>query len=473
MRRPEPSGTSERKLAFYANMGAVAAEKRSVGLKNWEAWQAMFPEMVLPGADGLPAVSETTAQKLAAVFICLNVHGETLGSLPFDVKQNTEKGSVSAYNNPVHRLIHDRPNPYMTAFDFWSAIRKLQMAWGNAYALIRKSGRMIPNRLDLLMPWEVVIQKTPDGEVYYRHKGKSYSSTEILHFKNYTLDGICGISSIKQNSLTVGLGLKLNSYNSNIISKRPPGYLTAPAKPKDGQQKQAMKEMWTGKTEDETKKGQMIFGTDVPLLYGGMEYKSFSLPADDVQYIESAKLTTQDIYGILRTPPTLAQNYEKAPYNSSEQQDIVFVKYSLQAIRGIEQECNEKLFPESNKQAENNYYCKFNLNSLLRGDMNARQAFYGSGVNNGWLTPQQIAQLEDFPMVEGGDLHMVNSTLIPIKQLEEWIDSKIAKNLSPTPGNSNNENEDNNQRDKFMAEIRTLLKSKMNGHFADIEQYLK
>lgn len=478
MRRQEPIEADERKMAYYASLGRFSSgnkEVRSaVGLKNIEAWQQMFPQM-WPDMSALPPVSETSAQRLAAVFTCLNIHGETLGSLPFGVKQNTDKGPISAYNNPVHRLIHDRPNPYMTAFDFWSAMKKLMLAWGNAYALIVKNGRFLPSELKLLCPWHVTIQKTLDGEIYYLYKGKQYSSTEILHFKNYTLDGICGISSIRQNALTVGLGLKLNQYNSSVIGDRPPGYITMPNKPKDLEQKQKMRDLWSKRSaaadESEKVKADQVGG--IPLLYGGAEFKSFTLPADDVAYIESAKLTTQDIYGIFRVPPTLAQNYEKAPYNSSEQQDIVFVKYSLQSNVGIEQEVTEKMFPESNKVTENNFYAKFNLNAILRGDSAARSTMYSSGINNGYMTPNQVAILEDWPTIEGGDVHMVNSTLIPIKQLEEWIDSKIAKNLSPSPGNSNNDNTNNNQREAIMHEIREILRPRLNGKWSEIEPLLK
>lgn len=484
MRKQEPTTPDERKQAYFASLGRFTSGNRevrsAVGLKNWDAWKQMFPGM-WPDISSLPAVSETSAQRLAAVFTCLNIHGETLGSLPFSVKQNTDKGSVPAYNNPAHRLIHDRPNAYMTAFDFWSAMRKLMMAWGNAYALIIRNGRYLITELKLLCPWDVTIQKVlgDDGttyDIYYLYKGKQYSSTEILHFKNYTLDGICGISSIRQNALTIGLGLKLNTYNSSVIGDRPPGYISMPNKPKDLQQKNQMRSLWDKRNADtdENEKAKTDQVGGIPLLYGGAEFKSFTLPADDVAYIDSAKLTTQDIYGIFRIPPTLAQNYEKAPYNSSEQQDIVFAKYSLQALVGIEQECNEKLFPESNKVATNNFYCKFNLNSLLRGDSAARATLYSSGVNNGYMSPSQIAELEDWPQIEGGDMHMVNSTLIPLMQLKEWIDSKIAKNNSPSPGSGNNgDNTDNNQRDLIMAEIREILRPRLNGKWNEIEPLLK
>jgi HK97 family phage portal protein len=478
MRYQDPTTPDERKRAFYAGLGRFASANKetrnTVGLKDIDAWRIMFPGM-FPDVTSAISVSETSAQRLSAVFTCLNVIGETIGSLPFDWKQNTEKGPMSA-PGPIHRLIHDRPNPYMTAFTFWSAMAKLRLAWGNAYAEITERDIYNrPTRLDLRLPWEVTIMKTPSGEIFYTHKGRKISHTDMIHLKNYSLDGICGISTIRQNALTIGLGLKLNSYNQSIIGDRPYGYLTAPSRPKDLNQKKNIQDMWN-KPEGDTGEGKVGSLGKIPLLYGGVEFKAFTLPADDVAYIESAKLTNQDIYGMFRVPPTLAQNYEKAPYNSSEQQDIVFSKYSLQSIKDIEQEVTEKCGSEYNKVASNNYYSKFNLNGLMRGDTEARKDFYSMLLSFGVLTPKMIAQLEDLDSTNVPDIRLINSTLMPLDQLKEWIDSKIQKNLSPSPGTGNNDNndgEDNNQREAIMAEIREMLKPRLNGKWSEIEPLLR
>lgn len=482
----EPNGTSERKQAFYAYLGRFSngnQETRSTvtGLKSLEAWRQMFPDM-FPDVQGRVSVNETNAQKLAAVYTCLNILGETLGSLPFDVKQNTKDGPVTAYKHPAYRLLHDRPNANMTPFTFWSTIWKQKYGWGNAYVRIVRDRKQIPVSLEIMEPWEVTLMEHPvTDEIYYKYDGVVYPATDVLHFKNYSVNGCLGLSTIRQNALTIGLGLKLNNYNSNLIETRPHGYLSAQSRPKDEEQKKAIRNMWerpqsTGSQDDVSQIGK------IPLLYGGVEFKAFTLPAEDSAYIESAKMTAQDIYGMFRVPPTLAQNYEKAPYNSSEQQDIVFAKYSLQSIRDIEQEVNEKLFSEYNKVAENNYYSKFNLNGLLRGDMNARQQFYSSGINNGWLSPKQVAELEDLPLFSGGDVHMVNSTLIPLDQLKDWIDSKIQKNNSPSPGSGNNGDNTNNQirekireeiREEVLQEVRELIRPKLNGKWSEIEPLLQ
>lgn len=441
-------------------------EKRSVGLKQLEAWQAQFPTMFDGALSSTPAISETSAQKIATVFTCLNVLGETRGSLPFDVKENTSKGSVTVYNHPVHRLIHDRPNPYMTAFDFWSTVEKVKKAWGNCYVRIQRDSNFTPVALWILDSCYVQVINN-NGVIYYNNKGDIYQSTEVLHFKNYSTDGICGISSIRQNALTLGLSLKLTQYNSSIIGERPYGYLTSEKKPKDLQQKGQMRSQWDKRdsSSDEndhtdTTKAKTIGG--IPYLSGGLEFKSFTLPADDVAYIESAKLTDQDIYGIFRVPPTFAQNWERAPYNSSEQQDIVFAKYSLASIRGDEQECNEKLFPESNKST-GQYYCKVNLRGLLRGDTNTRKEYYTSLIQNGVMSPNMAAEFEDLPTYEGGDQHFIQLNMVPVDKIADVVESQIKKSSGAGQTQS---------REQIMAELKEKIRPKLNGHFKEIEEFL-
>lgn len=455
-----------RKLEYHVAMGAMAAGAnfRAVGLKQWESWNAMFPLMFDGATATSPSVSELSAQKIATVFTCLNIRGETVGSLPFSVKKNTDTGPVTDYNNQVHRLIHDRPNEYSTAFDHWAAVEKLKLAWGDSFNEIVRDSSGVPKALYIREKPDVTIKVTPSGEIYYDYKGRIIRSTDMLHFKNYPMGGIYGVSSIRQNAMTLSLSMKLNQYNSAIIGDRPPGYLVAPpgVRPKDTQQKEQIKKQW----DDRSKSGDSEIGTQasslggIPLLYGGVEFKSFSLPADDVAYIESAKLKDQDIYGIFRIPPTLAENYEKAPYNSSEQQDIVFVKYSLASIREIEQECTEKLFPESNKQT-GTLYCKMDLRGLLRGDTNARKEFYAGLFNIGAITPNQICELEDLPTYgKDGDQHFVQGALVPIDKIADMVAAQSTAKAAPVT------------RAEIIKELREKIQPKLNGHYADIAEFL-
>ncbi len=476
-------------------MGAVASRQEfrssSTGLKDVEAWNNIFQEFGV--GVNQPNISVASAQKLSVVFTCLNVLGETLGSLPCDVKQYTDKGRIVASTNPVYRLLHDRPNPFCTAFTFWSSTHKLKKAWGNAYIEIQRDNNAEPVALWIRMPWMVTPIVTGSGDLYYLYEGRMIRHTDMLHFKNYSMDGYLGISTIKQNALTIGQGLKLKEYNSKIIDDRPYGFLTSDTtRPKDSTTKSNMRKMWNSRggeeeTSTSSNPSKLITpekisagGTalNIPILYGGVKFVGLSLPADDVAYIESTNLTNKDIYGIFRVPPTFGQDWENTPYNGAEQQDIVFSKYTLADIRDMEQECTEKLFPESNKKAKNAFYVKFNLKAMLAGDTETRKDFYASMFQIGVLSANDIRELEDLPHYDGGDEYFVQGALVPISMIADFIQAKIDQMKSKAAAAGEDpaaaEEETKSQiRSELLAEIRKTLKKKMNGKYQEIEDFIK
>jgi len=462
---------SQRKQDFHTMMGAVAARadfRSGLGnLKTFEPWKELtgWIDAYSPQA---PSVNERSGQKLSTVFTCLNVLRETRGSLPCSVMQSSPKGRKVVYSNPVHYLVHDRPNPHMTAFTFWGLMELYKKAWGNAYAEVERGSDMWPVAFWPRAPWEVEV-RSRGRDLIYVYKGREILESNMLHFKNYTDDGILGKSSIRQNGLSIGLGLKLKDYNLSIVGERPYGFLTTEATVKDKQQKERMRSQWNDKGEDVDKDKPAGSSTSIstangrlPLLYGGVKFVPLTLPADDVAYIESAKITDREIYGIFRMLPTFAQDWEKAPYNSSEQQDIHFVKYTLAGVREDEQECNEKLFPESNKRSEDGLYVKFNLSGLLRGDISARMLMYRTLINLSVMTPAQAAELEDLPIEDVMKRYYVQGAMVPADKVDDFINSKGAKQTVQQ------QQEEEAQRAKILQELRDTIRPRLNGSWEKI-----
>jgi HK97 family phage portal protein len=424
-------------------------------LKDDKWFQENFPGWFdAIGSGG--SVSKRNAIKIGTVYICLNILGETFGSLPFDVKQDTSKGRITRKDSPVYKLIHDRPNPYTNAYDFWSTIVKLIKGWGNAYARIQFQ-KGVPVAIWQLHPSDVDILMTESG-LFYKVKstGKTYPYTEILHFKNFSLDGIVGLSAIDENRITMGHAKKLKEYNSSLVGNRPHGYLTAPTAPKDITQKENMKAQWTGVN----KTGVEMVG-DVPLLYGGLEFKALTLPADAVAYIESTDLSEQEICGIFRIPPTLAQNYKRATFSNAEQQDLVFSKYSLAMRTGMEQECNAKLFRSDNYDSQEPLYTKFNLKGLLAGDLKTRKEFYQMGLTLGLFSQNQVLALEDMEGFEGGDRRYIQGAMVPLDLLDEFVKKGKTTTTEQQP------------KEAISDEQRKQLRSILNGHYQDVIDILE
>lgn len=443
---------------FASNVSILANVSLRGSLKDFDWFKDNFPSWFdAIGSSG--SVSKRQAIKISAVYTCLNILGETFGSLPFDVKQDTKTGRVTRKDHPVYKLIHDRPNPFTSAFDFWSTLVKLIKGWGNAYARIQRSNGL-PIALWILHPSDVRILKHKSA-IYYQIISTSeiLAHTELLHFKNFSLDGIEGLSAIDENRLTVGHAKKLKEYNSSLVGNRPYGYLSADAPPKDPNQKENVKKMWGGDKQPVDKVGE------IPLLYGGVKFNPLTLPADAVAYIESSDLTEQEIYGIFRIPPTLGQNYKRATFSNAEQQDLVFSKYSLATRTGIEQECNAKLFSEDNYNSGEPLYTKFNLKGILAGDIKTRKEFYQSMITLGVFSQNNVLDLEDMERFEGGDRRYIQGAMVPLDLIDDFV--KAGK-TTPAP-----KEEPKEEKQLLTEQKRTSLRGILNGHYQDVIDILE
>ena len=73
------------------------------------------------------------------------------------------------------------------------------------------------------------------------------------------------------------------------------------------------------------------------------------------------------------------------------------------------------LVSQSEKAA---YFIKFNVDGLLRGDYQSRMNGYAIGRQNGWMSANDIRELENLdriPAEEGGDLYLINGNMTKLK----------------------------------------------------------
>ena len=107
---------------------------------------------------------------------------------------------------------------------------------------------------------------------------------------------------------------------------------------------------------------------------------------------------------------------EKSSFSNIEQQSLEFVKYTLDpwVVRWEQSIMRRLLSPEEKRS----YYVKFNLEGLLRGDYQSRMNGYAIGRQNGWMSANDIRELENLdriPAEEGGDLYLINGNMLPLK----------------------------------------------------------
>lgn len=407
-----------------------------------------------PGIDY--DISGGSAMRITTVFTCVLVRAEALSTLPVNVMQSTAEGSKVAYNHPVYKLIHNKPNPFQTASSFWKSVSAHIDLYGECFAIVKYSGRIQPIRIDLIQdPKSVQILETEGGTALYEYDGKRYQDYQMLHFKDLSLDGYRGCSRISYNAATIGYAGKLKTFGSNAIGQKPPGYFTTQ------QNYDVVK-----KQEGNLQKGwsENIAEGKTPLLPFGLEYKNLQISPGDAQYLDAVQLTKDDICGIFRVPPTLVQNYLRATFANAEQQDLVFVKHTmLPIITNIEQECNAKLFAESNANSQTPYYVKINANAFLRGDFATRTQGYKTLWERGLITGNQVADLEDWNHFEGGEKRFIPMNMIPLDQVDKFIES-LTKPVNTNVGDEGGNNQDRGISVSREDLLRVLKRHNLNGY---------
>lgn len=84
---------------------------------------------------GIEEDQPAAAMKEATYFTCIKKLSEAVAKTPLYLTQDTETGERRAKEHPLYELLSLRPNPYMTAVDFWKAIEATRQHEGIAGAV--------------------------------------------------------------------------------------------------------------------------------------------------------------------------------------------------------------------------------------------------------------------------------------------------------------------------------------------------
>ncbi len=381
------------------------------------------------------AVNERTALQQTAVYACVRIIAETIASLPLHFYRYTEEGKEKDYAHPLYRILHDEPNPEMTAFVFRETIVSHLLLWGNAYAQIIRNGKGEIMYLYPLLPDKMTVERSDiTNEIFYTYmdtKGKMYRLTnkEVLHIPGLGFDGLIGYSPIAMTKNAIGLSIAAEEYGSRFFanSANPSGVLEHPGVLKDPKK---IRESWNdvyGGTSNSHR---------VAVLEEGLTFKPISIPPNDAQFLETRKFQINEICRIFRVPPHMVADLEKSSFSNIEQQSLDFIVNTIRPwLIRIEQSICQKLLLPDEKGV---FFAKFNVNGMLRGDFTSRMNGYAIARQNGWMNVDEIRELEDMnklPKGMGGDRYLCNGNMVDLTQAGSFIE----KNQNIEEGEINNE----------------------------------
>ena len=367
-------------------------------------------------------VNERSAMQMTAVYSCVRILAEAVAGLPLHLYRYKEDGGKEkALDHPLYLLLHDEPNPEMSSFVFRETLMTHLLLWGNAYAQIIRNGRGEVMALYPLMPDRMAVDRDDKGQLYYEYttsaddapisKGSivRLKPSDVLHIPCLGFDGLVGYSPIAMAKNAIGLAIATEEYGSKFFANgaQPSGVLEHPGTIKDPQR---VRDSWMSQF------GGSANSNKIAVLEEGLKYTPISISPEQAQFLETRKFQINEIARIFRVPPHMVGDLEKSSFSNIEQQSLEFVKYTLEPwLVRWEQSIQRTLFSADEKKR---YFVRFNVEGLLRGDYASRMNGYAVGRQNGWMSANDIRELENLdriPAEEGGDLYLINGNMTKLK----------------------------------------------------------
>ena len=362
-------------------------------------------------SDAGVAVTEQRVLGLPAYFRALSLTAGTVAALP--VHQFDQAGARVAAP-----WVLNRPNPRQTEVEYRMTSMLHGLAWGSALSRKVRDGAGVVRELWPMHPSRVAIKSVepteadPAGKLFEvtMPSGEQVrlTSYDVLHMPFVSFDGVSGVRPMEifRSSLGIAIGGDDSTAKFMANGSRLSGVLTTDKILEPGVADR-LKARWKELTAGVENSGE------IGVLDNGAKFQPVSIPPADAQLLQSRQWMVTEIARMVGTPPHLIGDVSNSTSwgTGIEQQVLGWVKFTLQLwITSLEQRWVSELLPSGR-------YVKHSLEGLLRGDSKARADFYHQAITDGWMTRNEVRQLED--REPGGDaldeyLAPSNMTLISV-----------------------------------------------------------
>ncbi len=378
------------RASSYADSGIATPEK---WVEDWFSGGAST-------AAGI-AVTEETALYYSPFFAGVNALATDVGKLPLPLYERlAPRGKRKATEHPLYWLLHDEPNPEMPAIVWRRTVQGHALSWGTGFSHIVFDGRgrvaelwpLRPDRMkpeiirDVRVPGKFKVQwlySDPVNGIYTRLFGD-----EVLVVGGLGYDGVRGYSVVQMARNSLGLGMAAERYGGALFrnGSRPGGYISHPKTLSDPAQKR-LRTNWENLHRGLDRAQRMA------ILEEGMEWKDVGIPPNDAQFLETRQLQVQEACRWLRIPPHKIADLARATFTNIEHQGLEYVTDTLMGWlvtwqQAIKQRC--LVGPEKRQ-----FDVEFLTEALTRGDIETRYKAYTQARQNGWLSGDDIAELEN------------------------------------------------------------------------------
>ena len=369
-------------------------------------------------------VTQNTAMNCVPYFAGVRLISETIGQLPLiEYRRLQPRGKERAQDRILYNLLHNEPNPEMSAMSFKETLQGHAITWGNAFAEIQWDNDIgAPVALWPLRPDRMQVGRdSQTKEIIYAYKlqdGTTYRFTadRIFHIPGFGFDGLIGYDTIYLAREAIGMAMAMEEYGARFFGNgaNPGGVLEHPHTLSAASQDN-LRKSWNDMHQGLSNQHR------IAILEEGMTFKSIGIPPENAQFLESRKFQLGEIARLLHIPPHMLADLDRATFSNIEHQSIEFVQYSLGPwITRWEETCNRKLLVGGEKYI---FFCEFLVDALLRGDSAARATFYKELFYLGALSPNDIREKENMNPIddENGDKYFVQANMMPLEMAGKQV----------------------------------------------------
>jgi HK97 family phage portal protein len=338
------------------------------------------------------------------VYSCVSAITQEVGSLQLVLKRRKNQSEFEQVDShPVLDLLY-KVNPLYTSYALWEATEGYLDLLGESYWWLTGSAKK-PSEIWTLRPDWLEIKDTKNKmiESYsYGPPGERKITVpfeQVIPFKDFNpKNPYRGYGTIRASAEAIDLDNSASKYNRNFFnnSARPGGALEAEGNLTD-EQRVVLREEW-----ERVHKGEEN-SWKVAILEGGLKWKDVGLSQKDMDYIEGRRFTRDEIFAMYRVPKVIVAVTDDVNRANAREARAVFLENVIEPKEWrIAATLTEFLLP---RYGDPNLF--FDIVSPVPADNEYQLKLYDNGLKHGWLTRNEVRELEDYGPIDGGDKLLV------------------------------------------------------------------
>lgn len=382
---------------------------------------------ILADRYGYGNVTQNAAMSCSALFGGIKIISEDVSSLPFFVLRKDRKDpnrSERLYDHPLYVLLHDKPNPEMTAMEFRESITGYAALTGTGYARIVRNPSGAITALWPIQPADITKRRNQQGYSYYQVRASGMSqdvpASDIFRLNSFGLTGESGFDLLKVAQRAIGLMASQNDYASKYFSNdHTPGIVLEHPGDLGPEGIQNVKDAWKASVQSH----------DVAVTQEGMKTTVIGRTNRESQLIEARVFQILEICRYLRIKPHKLAELSRATFSNIGEQNVEHYTETIRPwCERWESAAGAWLLTDAERA--DGTYLEHSVEAFMRGNFEQQSVGYSRYQGTGTLSINEVRAYMNLNPIEGGDKHRVPLNMADVA---EAADMAATLTTQPAP----------------------------------------